>query len=139
MKDAIKDWHGGIHGQDQETDIPQPHRKVELGDGALHPLRAPDGQGSAHETHCAEHPFINESRLADEDERDQQQKVFQAEEQGGIVPNFAACEEDGCCYEQHFVELKRGKAEHKARDLAIEEIWINRNTVKAVEQQRGAE
>jgi hypothetical protein len=54
---------------------------------------------------------INQRRLADEDERHEHQQVFQADEQRGVIPDFAPREKNGGEYEQPFVKLHRGKIE----------------------------
>ena len=105
----------------------------------LSALNRSGGKDGRRGTDAPDHVRADERDLAEENEWDEDKKIFQAHEQSGIVPDAARGEEDGGGDEQDFVKFKRAEVENELGNFAGEQIAIDRESIHAEEQERGAD
>ena len=139
MEQAVNHWQANVHHQDGRADTQQPHGKIQLCDEPFQSAEPNDRNDPSSQTESPNLPFINQRRLADQNERHEHQQVFQTDQQRRVVPNAPPSQEDSGQDQQQFITLERSEVEIELRNFLPQEIGIDRNAMKPIKQQRRAD
>src|ERR1041385_1651620 len=82
---------------------------------------------------------INQRCLADQNEGNKNQKILDAYQQSGIVPNPPRRQENGCEHEQQLVNLQGSEIEKQVGSLMVEQGRLKRDAITSKQQQGDAQ